>query len=171
MINESKARIDLLKNHPHYTFSDYNNDINQYTLANIFWLYTLKTYFDMSEWVDYGGVYLNFDNDPEISIPIIKVYNLEKKKILMINNIGHYEEQFKDPYFLVGTGTIEVEIDNGLIDEFYALDLGVDLRHDKSLGYALDFIKKFIDENIPLEEMEILIEEFDQKHELELQRK
>ena len=54
---------------------------------------------------------------------------------------------------------------------FYELGIGVDLRHDNSLNYALDFIKKFIDENIPLEKMEILIEEFDQKHELELQRK
>lgn len=168
---DNQITFKLLKNHPSYPFSDYNNDINQYALANFFWLYTLKTYFDMSKWTDYGGVYLNFDNDPEISIPIIKVYNLEKKKILMINNIGHYEEQFEDPYFLVGTGIIDVEFDNNLTDEFYALDLGVDLRHGKSLDYALHFIKKFIDENIPLEKMEILIEEFDQQHESELERK
>lgn len=168
---DNKIAIKLLKNNSAHPFTDYNNDINQYVLANIFWLYTLKDHFDMSDWIDYGGVYLNFDNDSEISIPILKIYNQKKKKILMISNIGSYEEQFDDPYFLVGTGIIEVELDNNLTDEFYALDLGIDLRHQKSLDFAMSFLNKFFNENIPVSEMEVLVDKFDEKYGPKLERK
>lgn len=166
-----QAIIDILKKHHKYPFTFYNIDINEYVLANYFWLNILKNYFDMSDWRDYGEVYLNYDNDSEISIPIIKVFNYKKKKILILNHMGNYEEKFKDPYFLVGTGMIEVDLDNNITDDFYALDIGVDLRNDKSLNCALDFIKKFIDEDISLEKMEILIDAFDQEYETEFERK
>ena len=96
---------------------------------------------------------------------------MDKKKILTVSHLCKYEENFDYPYFMVGTGNTEVDVTDDEIDEFYELGLGIDLRHDKSLDYALDFIKKFINENIPLEKMEIFIEEFDQQHESELERK
>lgn len=33
---DNQIALKLLKNHSSYPFSDYNNDINQYTLANFF---------------------------------------------------------------------------------------------------------------------------------------
>lgn len=169
-MNDYQARIDLLKAHPQYPFTFYNTDMNEYVLASIFWLNILKINHDFFDW-KYYEMYLNFDHDSDISIPIIKLYHYEQKKILTISHISKYEEDFDYPYFMIGTGYTEVDITDDEMDEFYELGIGVDLRYDKSLDYALDFIKKFIDENIPLEKMKILIEDFDQKYGLELQRK
>lgn len=160
----------MFETHPQYPFIFYNTDVNEYVLANIFWLNILKKNHDFSDW-KYYEMYLNFDNYSDIGIPIVKLFHYGQKKILTVSHLSKYEEEFDYPYFMVGTGHTEVDITDDEIDEFYELGIGVDLRHDNSLNYALDFIKKFIDENIPLEKMEILIEEFDQKHELELQRK
>ena len=162
--------LNLLKNYKDYPFILLNRDINHYILANYYWVTWIKNKFDTDDWYDYG-MYLNYDNDSEIGIPVLKLNNYKRKKILTIFHMGIYEEGFVDPFFSVGVGETEVGIGDDKIDIFYELAISIDLRHEKSLSYVLDFIKKFIDENIPLEEMEILIEEFDQKHELELQRK
>ena len=169
-MNSRQVRIDLLKTHPKYPFTFYNIDINEYVLANIFWISILKDNFNLENWI-FNSMYMNFDNDSEISIPIIKIFNYDQKKILTIFHLNKYEENFNYPYFMIGVDMTEVDLADDEIDEFYELAISADLRHDNSLNYALEFIKKFIDDNISLEDMDILIEAFDEKHELELQRK
>lgn len=169
-MTDYNAIINFLKKHSSYPFVLLNTDLNHYILANYFWLALIKNYFNTDDWYDYG-MYLNYDNDTEIGIPILKLNNYKDKKILTIFHVGAYYEEFGDPFFSVGTGSTEVDVEEDKVDIFYELAISADLRNDKSLEFALDFMKKFIDENISLEKMEILIEEFDQKYELELERK
>lgn len=63
-MNSRQVRIDLLKTHPKYPFTFYNIDINEYVLANIFWISILKDNFNLENWI-FNSMYMNFDNDSE----------------------------------------------------------------------------------------------------------
>ena len=93
MINTSKAKINLLKMHPQYPFIFYNTDVNEYVLANILWISILKNYLNLENWI-FNSMHINFDNDSEFSIPIIKIFHYDQKKILAIFHLDKYEENF-----------------------------------------------------------------------------
>lgn len=167
-MNILKSRIELLQQHPLYPFLSWNNDINQYVLANYFWINVLKEISHFKDWTYYDS-YINFDTDHEVSNPAIKLYNYYEKKILTIFHMGNYEEEFDYPYFLVGAGNTALETENGE-DNFIELSLMVDLRHSKSLDSAIGFISQFLDDKIQLEQLDQIINEFELKYENDFSR-
>lgn len=159
---------EYIETHNFYPFASWNIDINQYVLANYFWINILKEISNFNEW-NYYDSYMNFDTDHEVSNPSIKIYNYNEKKILTIFHMGNYEEEFYYPYFLVGAGNTIMETEDGE-NNFVELSLMVDLRHSKSLDSAIGFISKFVDDKIQLEQLDQIINEFELKYENDFSR-
>lgn len=157
MKNIEKTKIDLLKESHNYPFQNWNLDIDEYIKLNLFWL-SFMCQFNLKDW-EYGlSYYVNFDDedDRDFSTDVIFIKNLSLLKMIAISPITNYEKQFSDTKYYIGI----FKDDDNSEKEYDMLSIGIDLKEEKYLPSTEKFINYFLSKDYNFEDMEKMIEKF-----------
>ena len=165
---QSKEIEKLFRKHPKFPFVKLEDDVAENVLLHLFWKYMVTPYLRQypDEWIDYSSnYYQTFRIYEDTYSLMLNFYGQQSKKFLILRPIGFYEEKFGYDHFGVNTGIDDFlsEVSGNKQDELYFLGLGVDLRHQKALDAAREFMYAFLVEKLPLEEMEQKITRFDKE--------
>lgn len=141
-----------LKSHDNYPYQNWNTDVQDYILLNLFWI-NFVNQFNLENW-EYGlSYYINFDNinDREFSTDVIYIKNATHLKILAISPITNYEKKFSSTRYYIG---IFKDDDNGNHDvEYDMLSIGIDISVEENIEITKNFIEYFLSEGYKLEKM------------------
>lgn len=160
--------LKVIEGHEGFPFLNANYDLNDYVLINLFWIQYISKFLDLSNPNDWTYIYENYDNFDsfsEISIDVLNIVNRSTLKAIIINPIDNYLSKFMNDFFSINI-SLEKKVIHGEELSYEVLDIYADLRNNKTKDFVNYFLDLFLIKKISLSEMELIIEEFENKHSL-----
>ena len=146
-----------LKSHENYPYQNWNTDVQDYILLNLFWINYVNK-FNMDDWKYCNNYYTNYDHEVDFSMSTLYIENELKQKRISISPITNYEKKFDlDPYSI----SIFKEDNNESLMEYDILTIHIDLSEKKYIDFTDSFIEYFLSKEYKFEKMEKMIEELD----------
>lgn len=157
----------LFRKHPKFPFLTLANNVEENILIQLFWKYMIQPYFMAfpDNWKEYSSYYQTFRQYDDTDSVILNFYGESSRRFFNLAVNGFQEDKFGYDYFSVNAGIDDflAEVSGNKEDELYFLGLSVDLRHQKALDAAREFMYAFFVEKLPLEEMEQKITRFEKE--------
>lgn len=143
-----------LKSHKNYPYQNWNTDVQDYILLNLFWINFIKK-FNMDDWKDCNNYYTNYDHEIDFSMSTLYIENELKQKRISISPITNYERKFDlDPYSIS-----ILKDDNNSSMKYDILTIHIDLSETKYIDFTDSFIEYFLSKEYEFEKMEKMVEE------------
>ena len=141
-----------LKSHDNYPYQNWNIDVQDYVLLNLFWI-NFFNQFNLKDWCFGTDYYVNFDdeNDRDFYTDIIFIKNEKNLKKIAISPVTNYEKKFDTPPYSIGIFKQENEYE--LEGEYDILSIEIDISVDKNIEITKSFIEYFLSEKYIFEKI------------------